>query len=380
MKLKLKLYFFKGFVFCLAFLSPCIHVKAQTPANDPHWEIDPARSDEFSGTSLDLNKWQYNLPFLQQEDFPPMYHTCFIPANVAVNNGTLKFYSKPETYNCTYHNTTTWATYIKTVYFTSGMVHSLSRYKYGYLEVKMKIPYHEIYKDDTRCYGPTLWLFDQDAHLPNGTSAHSEIDVIEFAGYNRSTVGVLYQNLDKSFDFNLRRDVDEPKEYKGDIYLTPYDEDIFSNAWHTYGCEWTPQYINFYRDDKLIRHVPLSFASDLIPMTINMGTAYPYNLFSDHSNFSCSTSAYNPYVAEVDHVRFYRLKMDCNTSINSCNYNFSSYDNKVKNTIILGGAGCSSKVLSNTSVTLRANQYLLFNAGFEVEANADFYASTSACE
>lgn len=60
------------------------------------WEPIPELTDEFSGTSLDTNKWQYNHPYWSGRE-PSQYNA----ANVSVGGGNLQLKSTVANYNQT---------------------------------------------------------------------------------------------------------------------------------------------------------------------------------------------------------------------------------------------------------------------------------------
>jgi hypothetical protein len=81
----------------------------------------------------------------------------------------------------------------------------------------------------------------------------------------------------------------------------------------------------------------------------------------------------------VDYVKVYKLKTDCNTILNLCNYNFGTHDNKVKQSIIIGNGSCVNSLIIGQNVYLRASEGILINGDFTVPQGAELYIDANPC-
>lgn len=248
---------------------------SQTPINDLNWELN--FEDNFNGPTLDISKWDYK---------PSWLNTCRLSAtttdpnnggtNHVFSNGKLKLISKREESTCKEYN---WSVKIDEngnpmydengnpiydldideipTHYTTGQIISKDNFKYGYFEIFCKIPYMPRFPaSSTSITGegifPTFWLWPQDIdEFNNSNVLWSEIDIFETDAFNnKHTFNVHYEDL--IIDNHI---VDQAtwhlweQEPFAPICCYYY---IDFNSFHKIGCEWTPKYISFYIDDKLI--------------------------------------------------------------------------------------------------------------------------------
>lgn len=307
-------------------LFACLWTFGQTPANDPHWQL--VWQDEFN--TLNTNIWEVANNFDHYGE-PQMYRTN----NTSALNGNLVLKVKSESYLG--HN------------YTSGWVETKQAYntQFGYIESRIKLPYG---------YGfwPAFWTF-----IGSGVSGSNaaEIDIFEMLGHSPSNE--ITTNIHLNYP-------------DGNIYFqkqTPTNYD-YNNTWHTYGIEWSPSKIIWYVDGSPIRLFPNHGIIDPVRIILNLAIEPSYL-----SNSS------TPFPSEmlVDYVKVYDLKNDCNTIINTCNYNFSTYDNKVKKEIIIGGSSCVNSIPNNTNTFLRATDGVLINGDFTVPIGSELYIDVNPC-
>ena len=81
-----------------------------------------------------------------------------------------------------------------------------------------------------------------------------------------------------------------------------------------------------------------------------------------------------PYEFEIDYIRVYELKIDCNNDFYS-SYGYSNFDNKVKRHIEL-----SSPIPMWQNFSFRATQSIDLENGFEVPLGSSVYINNSDCE
>lgn len=254
--------------------------------------------------------------------------------------------------------------------YTAGALYSTSLYKFGYFEIRCKIPELNGSTSTGKGLGPNFWFWPLPANSydPNITDViYSEIDIFEFDGeFNLHTCNVHYDDIYHS-DGN-------PNTIHWSLRKEPYffDFQVDFSTFHTFGCEWTPNYISFYFNNKLIRTTNTEFAKKLLPMNLIVDINIP--AFGKHP----ASNTLFPYIYEVDYVKVYKLTMDCDADITQENFNYLNYDNKVKRNITIGGI--NGLIPSGVSVSLRATESITLNDGFEVSINSQFFANNCNCE
>jgi beta-glucanase (GH16 family) len=169
----------------------------------------------------------------------------------------------------------------KTYQYTSGMIHSKQQYRYGYFEIRAKIP------NQGRTLWPAFWLY-------NGGSAASqyrEIDIFEFSGPVPNRVGTnvhIARQLEDMIVFPPGTK-DNNNSYPDHFDLT-YAPNV-TDGFHTYAVRWTPNSIMWYVDDNLVRtlgghspHLPMNVIVDLAlaPWDPPNGVGFPQDFEIDY--------------------------------------------------------------------------------------------------
>jgi beta-glucanase (GH16 family) len=168
--------------------------------------------DEFNGTTLDRTKFND-----QRDDwikggspYNGLEGDWYMPANTAVGGGSLVQTIRKQPMNG--------------AAYTTGMVNTNKKFsfQYGYVESRMKVP---------ACDGcwPAFWM------LPSTVGWPPEIDIYEF------------------FDSDTDRHAYFSSHWKSTTADQEWQSAFSSNslltdAWHTYGMLWTPDYIQAYID------------------------------------------------------------------------------------------------------------------------------------
>ena len=140
-------------------------------------------------------------------------------------------------------------------------------------------------------------------------------------------------------------------------------------AYHIYGCEWTPEYINFYFDNNLVRSVEIDLSSSGKDMN---------SLVNHHMELWITQWRWNPTITGeidswyIDYVKVYELDMDdCNSSISmDSNTELRNWNHKVHKNIIIGNSSSNLSLTTSNNITLR-------NSG-SVQINGTFYAPTGS--
>lgn len=235
-------------------------------------------SDEFTGTELDLSKWE---PMIGDGC---SYGICgwgnnelqyYKAENAVVNNGTLKIVVKKEK-NRQYN-------------YTSARLRTkgLADFTFGRFEARIKLL-------QGQGLWPAFWMLSSNEPY-GGWPQSGEIDIMELIGQDPEKVhGTIHygdpypnnQHKGKSFDL-----------YNG----------IFADNFHVFAIEWEPGQIRWYMDDILYQTItsedvsPFNFpfdASNQMHFLLNVAVG---------GNWPGSPDATTPFPnqMEVDYVRVY---------------------------------------------------------------------------
>lgn len=182
-------------------------------------------SDEFD--SLDRKKWR--LGHAWGEMHPDNPHQYYSASEVSVKDGFLYLGGSYKPKQIRHKDS------MITVPYAIGLINSDISFqqKYGYFEIRSKNP-----------AGPATW---PAFWLTGATRWPPEIDIFEMYGgktgrsiHNQSATIHWGKNNTRSMGFLSRK-----------INLPNNTDTMF----HTYGCEWTPTYIRFYTDGRLVTHI-----------------------------------------------------------------------------------------------------------------------------
>lgn len=172
---------------------------------------------------------------------------------------------------------------------TTNQLISKESFKYGYFEIRCKIPIPDRPKTNTGI-GPNFWLWASES-----TVSWSEIDVFEFDG-STNTFGSAIHYEDSQG--NKQHGIPEHQP------LRTVDDSKF----HTYAVHWEPHAMKFYFDDQLYL-TTTQYTSALIAMPMIIDVNFPLHtmcqLLTDKTQL--------PHYYEIDFVRVYQL------DLSSCN-------------------------------------------------------------
>jgi beta-glucanase (GH16 family) len=192
-------------------------LKADPPPGDPEWLL--IFSDEFNELSLDLNTWD----------------THFFWGRILPGNNEEQYYMD-DAYDFT-------GSYIRLradiremngFDYTSGMISSFDKFafQYGYAEMRARIPAGQ-------GFWPAFWLLPTALGQDGGQTWPPEIDVFEILGHqpNYAYMTNWYGTWPDSIS-----------SVQG-VYIIHGTD--FSEHFHTYAIEWTPNKITWYIDGQI---------------------------------------------------------------------------------------------------------------------------------
>lgn len=363
---------------------------AQLPSQDSSYVM--VFNDEFNSSTLDANKWStnvgwgnlnYKLTCVNPGQIPdtvwfPEYYT---PGNNLVFTGnSVKLQVKRENYTSTYihhYNKTSpcgsscpsWGcksfastgtdtcyipvTASATFKYTSARLVSTKKFKYGYFEIRVKIPDPPTAPATNQGISTNFWLFNGDIN----TVSWSELDIYEInCRDNRYTNNVHYQKTPTSDPFQEYYHYPNP--------VLPPQIIYFNSQYKTFGVNWTPDKIDYFMDGNYVRTSFLK-PDSLISMPMFIDMNIEQNQFCERVD---TLNTVLPYNAEIDYVRVYQLRADCNTSKAYCN-NISTHDYKTYQSITIDGGTCVDVLNNKANESYTATDYILLDQGCEIGNN-----------
>jgi beta-glucanase (GH16 family) len=415
----------------------------QTPANDKCWPTTPGWGDEFNGSSVDGSKWDQGLGW---EDFTHPYYIRTDGNNTPVQNGYVSLQIKKENYpgqiGWDYDRFGHATPKTKNFPFTTGGITTGNEHKflYGYLEANIRFPtdfHQDVYGD---YFDMAYWLF--------GGSAKTDLDIdwseLDFEIVsakcdmcNAMAPNILETNvhmMKPSGTGAFRAAVGLPTHYEGnpehfmarkiDNSNPTYWDSFFryknfyhrhlipGGEFHKFGYEWAPDQIKFYLDDKLWFRLEGDYVYNYEHFGGFIGRTGPPNYNPGYAVFNptsirpihelkapmpillgvdfkppdpSNNNTAGSLSMDVDYVRYYTLKMDCNTDFIQPAYDFCAQygynESKVYHLAQFGQAGHTGPPIAEVKscrVTVRANDILLLD-GFKVDNEGEFYAQDLSC-
>ena len=253
-------------------------------------------SDEFSGDSLDMTKWNYELGNWKL-DADGNYITngwgnneqeFYTNSNASVKNGILTIAARKEHYSDP----------VQGEYeYTSARLSSQHLFSTcgGRIEVRARC-------DSGKSLWPAIWMLPEDS-VYGGWAASGEIDIMEGWGSNPEKIcGTIHFG-----------DVWPNNTYLTNNYKFPQGDS--SENWHTYAVEWEADEIRWYVDDTLysrqsdwysVNHkYPAPFDQNFyIILNLAVGGAFDGidGIYADPSTFANGEKHF-----DIDYVRVYDL-------------------------------------------------------------------------
>ena len=166
-------------------------------------------------------------------------------ANTTVANGALNLIGKRETVSGCGSNPDGGNNY----FFTSGMVTTRAqggglkfKFRQGYAEVRMRVPRGNI-------YWPAFWLVGAGDGSSPGWPDYGEFDVTEIYGSKPDISESNFHKADGNIGAGNHNVANLVSDSNG-ININPPNAFVAggTNAWHTYGINWTANRLDWYID------------------------------------------------------------------------------------------------------------------------------------
>lgn len=197
--------------------SPGIHFIAFNSA--PNYDLDNMSliyNEDFNYTGLPNSDWNYDSGNWGFGNDELQYYTENRLENTNVSNGALNITALKENYGGSD--------------YTSARLVSKNSYLYGKFEIKAKLP-------SGKGTWPAIWMLPTNSEYGSWPNS-GEIDIIEHVG---SDPGVIHGSIHTALN-----------NFKAGTQITSKTiVSDFQTNYHTYGLEWTPEYINISVDDNV---------------------------------------------------------------------------------------------------------------------------------
>ncbi|MDT0644374.1 glycoside hydrolase family 16 protein [Zunongwangia sp. F363] len=202
-------------------------------------------SEEFNYNGLpDEGKWNYEEGYVRNME--PQYYTKKRKKNARVKKGNLIIEGLKENIKNSFYkkDSTHWRNSPKRTKYTSASINTLRNFsfKYGYVEVKAKLP-------QGKGVWPAIWMLGTDVNEVEWPFS-GEIDIMEFVGKDENHIhGTVHYPADNE------------QQYTSNGSKLPV-EDLHSD-FHVYGLNWTKDKLEFYFDGKLYHTFHIEDAGDM---------------------------------------------------------------------------------------------------------------------
>jgi beta-glucanase (GH16 family) len=217
----------------------------------------PIFDDDFNGSGVDPTKWNVQ----NQSNYGSGNHEdeCYMAANTTVADGALNLIGKRETVNSCGANPDGGNNY----FFTSGMVTTRAqggglkfKFRQGYAEIRMRVPRGNL-------YWPAFWLVGAGDGSSPGWPDYGEFDVTEIYGTHPDISESNFHKADGSIGAGTANVANLLADTAG-ININPPATLLTggTNAWHTYGINWTANHLDWYVDGVKVRTYTAKSAAD----------------------------------------------------------------------------------------------------------------------
>ncbi|MDD3877157.1 MAG: family 16 glycosylhydrolase [Bacteroidales bacterium] len=248
-------------------------------------------------------------------------------------------------------------------YSSPAWFESKEKYKYGYYEIRCRIPQIDTAIQSIKGIGPNFWLY-------SSYPTWSEIDGFEYFSLVHPTPlwgsAVHYQEC--------------PPPGNGTcdtLYYGDSPDNLFSNntgTYHNYAIKWDPEKIEFYFDNQL-KETSYNHPSELDPQAIIIDM----NIFYNPNNWPNDSTLF-PFNYDVDYVRIYQMKQSCTTDTSFCSFNPSTFNFALYKTITFGDGSCSLTIDSDEPLNFISTDGFTLNPLVEVTAGTEFTLGIDLCQ
>ncbi|HEY1040057.1 MAG TPA: family 16 glycosylhydrolase [Bacteroidia bacterium] len=241
--------------------------------------------------------------------------------------------------------------------YSSGMLLSKEKIKFGYIEMRYRIPGWT--PNPHNGYSVNFWMYANDP------TPHSELDIFEVDGrQGRFTNNV---HVDAGWD-SIKGISDDP-------IPVSLQQNVDLSQWHTTACNWTPDSISFYLDGVFQRRTLNQYDTNqyLLPMPIIV------DLGLEATNFCTTVDSLTDFPTwEIDYIKVWQPKLACDTAKSYCNITASAFNSKIYKNLSIGGSGCTAN-FNNGKISALGTEYVLLQEGVEIGNNMETLIDVWTC-
>lgn len=258
-------------------------------------------SDEFDGSALDTTKWKTRYIYSNGTlDYLNDELERYIDNHV-VSNGSLKLTARPRAGTTGHASSPSGDIY---PLFDSSMIRSITTFKYGYFEMRAKMP-------PGMGVWPAFWINPQVGWPP-------EIDIVEYVRNNTTELpSMIHHNVHPTQRY-LYQDLNTNTQYAYWRAPSPLDQNYFTDDFHVFGCFWDETAATIHIDGQPVAAIRCpwlhSDGSDggmaHLLLNLAMGGAWPTNSWT-------SPVALDDQIFEIDYVRVYQKSNQIITGVTS---------------------------------------------------------------
>ena len=375
----------KKFVYLCGMMLLCMNMMAQIDLNDQNWDWNNSFIEEFNTSrTWDPSTW-ISMPDMKWKALsdnhvihdtlcPNIYQYDHCVPDLA--NGVIKLVSEyaPERIRNHQYDLPNGEPFPNNgpYQFLTGALRSLQTFRYGYFEIRCKLPVH-------RGAFPSFWMHDSGSQP--GNSFYESLDIFEYTWY----ITVSGENPNPPGEGNKRC-------YTCGIHFNDTtnhssNEDRFGKAYpmipswctdldnfHTFSCEWMPDHVIWYFDgvemNRYDNPANIPHRPHFIRATYNLDGYY------NHNNIIWQGTD----EMVIDYIKVRQLKWDCATDeVITCQSDLNGFDYAVKESISITSTLGESVVSSSDKKTFRVTDSFVVTGPFTVNNGAEFTVIKQMC-
>lgn len=371
---------------CFTFVCMLIstNIKAQLPPDNKNYKI--VFQDEFDSLGVDsINKWSRADWHSQWWRYDTANCNIFLdhrtnsPHNISFDttgSGKVTLTARrenPPLYFWVADECADTSGYHAFDYTSPAWFESYRKFKYGYFEIRCRIPQIDTTSYTIRGIGPNFWLY---RGIQGGTPNWSEIDIFEY--YNKTYHNPGPPPSDITYSSPFFASCSHYQEYPND-YINHWSSSSTkhlnnSGNYHKYAAWWSPNKIEYYYDDQLFFTTiekQDSMAAQAIILDINIFNYAPYNPIP---------SSLFPFNYDIDYVKAYQLRQRCNTDTSFCSFNPSTFNFALYKTITFGDGSCNLTINSGSPLVFLSTDGFTLNPGTEITAGTEATFDFDDCQ
>ena len=368
--------------------------------------VQDENTHDYYHTDVDTSKWEstadwYQTNYLITCDLDGDENKDTIYDNVGyrmknfenaeidtTGTGIIKLITKKEDYlGCYFDYENNWDVDTQIFSFTTQMLWSRQAYKYGYFEIRFRLPYSDN-PDDLYGIGANLWLYERTDECEKDWC---EIDVFEYDGSHVVVEDETEKKIINYYSNNVHYRECQESCSSGCVdtthYTSPFDNvpevNFSDNQFHVMAVKWLPDEISFYVDNVKIRTFTTYPGFEFSPsMYVPLNMYVDMNVFANnYCHLIDEDKIRMPYIYEIDYIRVWSISR-CNIDYETCELNTNQYNNNdIYNTITIGsGNNCQTTIETGETVTLQANKYIHLKKGFHAKQGSMFHAKIIPCD